>query len=113
KGVSDNSADGLFHWQVVGLGTAGQQNALENTSSGGPCGASAAAEAACSMNADPFADAEDPRVAAGTMNPLNPTVPWVAWTEITNNVDQIFVARLVGGDHFQLANNGNPISIST
>jgi hypothetical protein len=113
KGVSDNTADGNFHWQVVGAGTAGQQNALDNSSSGGLCGASATAEAACSLNVDPFADAEDPRVAAGTMNPLNPTVPWVAWAEVTNNVDQIFVARLVGGDHFELANNGNPISIST
>ena len=30
---------------------------------------------------EPGADAEDPRVAAGTMNPANATVPWVAWDE--------------------------------
>jgi hypothetical protein len=113
KAVSDNTADGKFHWQVVGLGTAGEREALDNTSSGGACATSNIAESACSMNADPTKDAEDPRVAAGTMDPHNPTVPWVTWTEITNNVDQIFVARLVGGDHFVLANNGNPISIST
>ena len=51
------------------------------SNSGGICGASVANEAACSLNANPAADAEDPRVAAGTMDPANPTVPWVAWDE--------------------------------
>ncbi len=43
----------------------------------GGCAASDAAEAGCSLNKNPNADAEDPRVAAGTMNPANATVPWV------------------------------------
>jgi hypothetical protein len=113
KGVVDNAADGNFHWQVVGSGTAGEAEALDNSSSGGPCGANAVAEAACSLNNDPFSSAEDPRVAAGTMTAGTPTVPWVTWTEAVNGRDQIFVARLVGGDHFELANGGKPISIST
>ena len=55
-------------------------------------------------------DAEDPRVAAGTMKPANPTVPWVAWDENVAGVKQVFVSRLVGGTQFVIANNGNPIS---
>ena len=46
----------------------------------GACAARPTSEAACSLNSNPAADAEDPRVAAGTMNPANPTVPWVAGT---------------------------------
>jgi hypothetical protein len=45
------------------------------------------------------------------MNPANATVPWVAWAESAGGVKQIFVSRLVGGTHFELANNGAPISV--
>ena len=75
--------------------------------------ASDAAEEGCSLNKNPDNDAEDPRVAAGTMNPANPTVPWVAWDEDLNNVQQVVVSRLVGGTHFELANNGAPISLDS
>src|SRR5947209_5112781 len=63
----------------------------------------------------PAKDAEDPRVAAGTMTPGNPTVPWIVWDEGTaaapNNND-VFVARLVGAGaaaRFVIANGGQPI----
>jgi hypothetical protein len=47
------------------------------------------------------------------VNPANPTVPWVAWDEDLGGVKQVFVSRLVGSGasaHFQLVNNGAPIS---
>ncbi len=119
KGVADGTADGGFHWQVVGGGTAGLgPQVLDNSSTGGPCTAGASpangtAEAACSLNKNAANGAQDPRVAAGTMDPAKPTVPWVAWTESVGGTDQIFVSRLVGGDHFELANNGQPISITS
>jgi hypothetical protein len=51
---------------------------------------------ACALNADPNANAENPNVAAGSLNPANPTVPWVAWHESTGaNPGQIFVSRLI------------------
>jgi hypothetical protein len=43
----------------------------------GNCAISQTAEANCSINKDANADAEDPRVAAGTMTADNATVPWV------------------------------------
>ena len=79
----------------------------------GACAASASNEAQCSLNKDPGRDAEDPQLTAGTMNPANPTVPWVAWDEEVSGVKQIFVSRLVGAGasaHFQIVNNGAPIS---
>jgi hypothetical protein len=119
KAVADTGADGGFHWQVVGTGTAGKPaQVLDNSPTGGLCTAGSppangAAEAACSLNNNAAKDAEDPRIAAGTMNPINPTVPWITWAEKVGSIDQIFVARLVGGDHFELANSGRPISISS
>jgi hypothetical protein len=113
KGISDGTADGGFHWLAVG--NAGQ-GVLDNSTHGGPCGASSDAEKACSLNKNPVNGAEDPRVAAGTMNPANPTVPWVTWTEDLNGTDQIFVSRLVGSGataHFELVNNGQPISFDS
>lgn len=101
--------DGGFHWQVVGSSATG---ALDASANGGSCGESAANEAACSLNANANANAEDPRVAAGTMNPASSTVPWVAWDEVSGGVDQIFVSRLVG-THFELANHGAPISVTS
>ena len=88
------AADGGFHWVAVG--------------SAAPVRRSTRAAPTCSARARrrhrgpvlaqprPAADAEDPRVAAGTMNPANPTVPWVAWDETVAGVKQVFVSRLVG-----------------
>jgi hypothetical protein len=115
KGVSDGvGANGGFHWVAVG-------NALQATldKSGpnkfGNCVASAANEAKCTVSKDPTADAENPQVAAGTMNPANATVPWVAWDEFIGGVHKVFVSRLVGSGataHFQLANNNGAISVA-
>ena len=118
KIVADPAADGGFHWQAVGSGTAGKTNVLDTSSSPpgfGPCAASTGAEDACSLNANPNNGAEDPRVASGTLcqpaPPCTPTVPWVVWAEDTGSGKHaIFVARLVGGDHFELFNGGQPVS---
>jgi hypothetical protein len=113
KGVADATADGGFHWQAVGAGTTGQLNPLDTsgTNGFGPCAASTSAEDACSLNATPAHDAEDPQVAAGALSPGAPTVPWVVWAEDTGGgVHGIFVSRLVGGDHFVLFGGGAPIS---
>jgi hypothetical protein len=88
------------------------QGVLDASAGGGTCGASATAEGQCSLNSNPANDAEDPRVAGGSMNPANPTVPWVAWDETVGGARQIFVSRLVG-THFVLANGGAPISSTT
>jgi hypothetical protein len=113
KAVSDGlAAHGGFQWVAVGnartatLGTTG-------THGFGTCAVSGAGEAQCSLNANPANDAEDPRVAAGTMNPANPTVPWIAWDENVAGVKRIFVSRLVGSGsaaRFQIVNNGAPVS---
>jgi hypothetical protein len=111
KIVKDPNADGGFHWQAVGNGTAGQVNVLDTSGNGfGACAASLAAEDACSLNKVAANDAEDPRVAAGTLTPGTPTVPWVTFSEDVGGHHAIFVSRLVGGDHFELFNGGNPIS---
>jgi hypothetical protein len=115
KAVPDPTADGGFHWQAVGNGTRQQVNVLDRsgTKGFGACAESVAAEDACSLNLVPSRDAEDPRVAAGTLVAGNPTVPWVAWAEdMGNGKHGIFVSRLVG-DHFELANNGKPVSSTT
>jgi hypothetical protein len=116
KGINDGvAANGGFHWVAVGNQL---QATLDRTGThgSGACAASASNEAQCSLNKNPAADAEDPQVAAGTMNPANPTVPWVAWDENVSGVKQIIVSRLVGtgaSAHFQLVNNGAPISNGT
>jgi hypothetical protein len=108
KAISDGvAANGGFHWVAVGSQLS---ETLDTTDT---CAASAANEGQCSLNNDANADAEDPRVAAGTMNPANPTVPWVAWDETVAGHKQVFVSRLVGGTHFQPANGGAPISTGT
>jgi hypothetical protein len=104
------TVDGGFNWTAVGSGA---QGVLDNSSGGGFCGQSVGNENACSLNANPAADAEDPRVAAGTMNPANPTVPWAIWDEGAPGAQQVFVSRLVGAGaaaKFVLANGGAPIS---
>jgi hypothetical protein len=112
--------DGGFNWISVGTGVGSvdgtSQGVLDNSAHGGFCGQSLGNEAACSLNNNPDANAEDPRVAAGTMNSANPTVPWVAWDEAFGGHQQVFVSRLVGAGaaaHFQLANGGAPISTGT
>jgi hypothetical protein len=112
KIVKDPNADGGFHWQAVGNGTTGQTNVLDTTGANGfgACATSPAAEDACSLNKVATNDAEDPRVAAGTLTPGKPTVPWVAWSEDVGGHHAIFVSRLVNGDHFELFNGGNPVS---
>jgi len=113
KAVANAAAEGGFQWVAVGNGTAGQTNVLDRSGAHhfGPCAESDESEDACSLNADNFADAENPRVAAGTLTPGQPTVPWVVWDEdIGGGRHTIFISRLVGGDHFELFKPGQPIS---
>ncbi|MGO9976495.1 MAG: hypothetical protein ACLP01_27540 [Solirubrobacteraceae bacterium] len=130
RGIADAAGDGGFHWQVVGLGTAGKtatDDVLDAGASGhgpfGECATTQAAEEACSLDADAAAapslsdgnGAENPEVTAGTMVPGKATTPWVAWDEsnVDNGQHSIFVARLdAAGDHFDLLNNGQAISNS-
>ena len=116
KGVSDGeSANGGFHWVVVGSALAGTLD-TSGANKLGKCGESAANEGQCSLNSDTNGNAENPRVAAGTMNPANPTSPWVTWDEEVNGVKQVFVSHLVGSGaaaHFEIANGGAPISTGT
>jgi hypothetical protein len=111
KGIGDGvAANGGFHWVAVGNQGSATLDATGTNHFGG-CAASNAAEEGCSLNANTNADAEDPRVAAGTLNPNTPTVPWVVWSEDTGNgIHGIFVSRLVNGSHFELFNGGQPIS---
>jgi hypothetical protein len=109
KGISDGvAANGGFHWRVVGSSGQGDLDATINGAT--TCAANIDTEKACSLNANPVANAEDPRVTAGTMNPANPTVPWVVWDESVGGHQQVFASRLVGGTKFVLANGGQPIS---
>ncbi len=113
KAVSDGEgANGGFHWVVVGSGLSGTLDTT-GTHSFGKCGESQMNEQQCSLNHDPTANAEKPQVAAGTMNPANPTVPWVAWDEEVAGMKQVFVSHLVGSGataHFEPANGGRPLS---
>jgi hypothetical protein len=111
--VADTNAVGGFHWRPVGNGTAGQTNVLDTSGAHGfgNCAESRDAEDACTLNAQARRNAENPRVAAGTLTPGGATVPWVVWQEdLAENMHAIFVSRLVGGDHFELFNAGQPIS---
>jgi len=111
KGIGDGvGANGGFHYVAVGNQNSATLDATGTNHFGG-CAASNTAEEGCSLNKNPNVDAEDPRVAAGTLNPGQPTVPWVVWSEDTGNgVHGIFVSRLVNGSHFELFNGGQPIS---
>src|SRR5881397_2513103 len=113
KIVADATADGGFRWVAVGNGTAGQTNILDTSGAHGfgDCAESQDAEDACTLNAIARRDAENPRVAAGTLRPGGTTVPWVVWQEdIGEGKHAVFVSRLVGGDHFELFNSGQPVS---
>jgi hypothetical protein len=113
KGISDGvAANGGFHWMVVGNQLSGTLD-TSGAHGFGACSVSGTSERQCSLNHNPNKDAEDPRVAAGTMTAGTPTVPWVAWDETVSGVNRIFVSRLVGtgtSAHFQIVNNGAPIS---
>jgi hypothetical protein len=111
KGVRDGvAANGGFHWVAFGSQGSATLDATGTNRFGG-CAASNTAEEGCSLNQNKKADAENPRVVSGTMNPANATVPWVTWDEDVNGVKQVVVSRLVGGTHFELVNNGAPISV--
>src|SRR5262245_6081313 len=114
KIVADATADGGFHWLAVGNGTAGQTNVLDTSGAHGfgNCAESQDAEDGCTLNAIARRDAENPRVAAGTLTAGGTTVPWVVWQEdlLGDGKHAIFVSRLVGGDHFELFNAGQPVS---
>jgi hypothetical protein len=110
KGTPNASADGGFQWTSVGNAGSGVLDTSGTTNHAGACAESTTAEKACSLNGDPVKDAEDPRVAAGRMAPTGNTVPWVTWAEDVGGTTRIFVSRLVGGDHFVIANGGQPIS---
>ena len=114
KGVADATADGGMHWVSVGNNAQGVLDTSGTSPQNfGSCAADATSEENCSLNANPTVSAEDPRVAAGTMNPANPTVPWVAWDEVVGSHQQVFVSRLVGtgaAARFVIVNGGQPIS---
>ncbi len=116
KGVSDGvAANGGFHWVTVGNQASGTLD-TSGANRFGACAASSLNEAQCSLNRNPQADAEDPRVASGTMNSAKPTVPWVTWDETVGGVKQVFVSRLVVSGttaQFQIVNRGAPISTGT
>ena len=126
RAIADGSGDGGFHWQTVGLGTAGKTAANDILNTSGPngigeCGQSTANEQACSLGAasasglDGGTGAENPSVTAGTLVAGKATTPWIAWDESSANggLHSVFVARLdAAGDHFDLLNNGEPISHS-
>src|SRR5213592_4440136 len=111
--VADGTADGGFRWVAVGNGTVGQTNVLDTSGAHGfgNCAETEAAEDACTLNAVARRDAENPRVAAGKLKPGGATVPWVVWQEeLGDGKHAVFVSRLVGGDHFELFNSGQPVS---
>jgi hypothetical protein len=113
KATAEPTADGAFKWVAVGNGTANQTNTLDTTATHGfgNCAVNAAAEDACSLNLVPGHNAEDPRIAAGSLAPGGTAAPWVVWSEqLAGGKHAIFISRLVGGSHFELFNNGQPIS---
>jgi hypothetical protein len=113
KIVANIGADGGGQWQAVGRGTAALTETLDTSGSShfGDCSTSTTTEDACSLNKIATHNAEDPRVAAGTLVSGNPTVPWITWAEdIGGGKHAIFVSRLVGADHFELFNAGQPVS---
>ena len=127
RAIADASGDGGFHWQVVGLGTAGKTATQDilNTSgdqrTSATAGRAARNEQACSLDVasatglSAGTGGENPTVTAGTMVAGKATTPWIAWDESTANggLHSVFVARLdAAGDHFDLLNNGQPISHS-
>ncbi|MGO9753388.1 MAG: hypothetical protein ACLP22_18140 [Solirubrobacteraceae bacterium] len=128
RAIADPNGNGGFHWQVVGIGTAGKTATDDVLDSGqsshgsvGECAQNTTNEQACSLDAFPATGlsdgngAENPEVTAGTMVAGKATTPWVTWDESSTNggLHSVFVARLdSAGDHFDLLNNGQAISHS-
>ena len=114
RGDSDGiAANGGFHWVAVGSKAQFTIDTQGEVHHSGFCAEAATIEAQCSINLNPDHNAEHPRVASGTMNGANPTVPWVAWDEKIGPIHRIVVARLVGTGataHFETVNNDAPIS---
>ena len=114
RGDSDGlAADGGFHWVAVGNKAQFTIDTQGEVHQSGFCAEAVTIEAECSINLDPNHNAEHPRLAAGTMNPANPTVPWAVWDEKIGHVHRIVVARLVGTGAtagFETVNNDTPIS---
>ena len=114
KGLSapTPTGNGGFNWTAVGNHDSALLDASGTNHFGG-CAASNTAEAGCSLNKNPDADAEDPRVATGTLG-SGATVPWAVWSEdMGHGVHGIFVSRLVGSGaaaRFVLFNGGAPVS---
>jgi hypothetical protein len=110
KGVKDEvKENGGFHWVAVGKFESGTLD-TSGGSKFGSCSLNTFFESGCTLNQNVGVNAEDPQVAAGTMDPAKATVPWVAWDEEFEGVKQIFVSRLVEGARFETLNNGAPIS---
>jgi hypothetical protein len=109
--TTQGTVDDGFVWEAVGNHTSGGQ-VLDTSGANhaGACLASKSAENQCTLNRSPKANAEDPRVAAGTMTAGQPTVPWVVWAEDFKGLKRIFASRLVSGTHFELVNGGKPLS---
>ncbi len=103
------TADGGIEWDAVG-GNGGSGLLDTSGAHAGACMTDLAHEQSCTLNKDPKADAEDPRVASGTMTPGAATSPWVVWDEgvANSNDNKVFASRLVNGQ-FKLANGGQPI----
>src|SRR2546425_8480296 len=113
KIIADGAADGGFDWLAVGNGTAGQKNVLDTTGTNGfgSCAESQEAEDGCTLNKVAGNDAENPRVAAGTLTPGKPTVPWVVWQEDIGGGGRAGVLLpALRGEHLSLFYNRKPAS---
>ena len=95
KPVGGNDVNG-FCFQQVGL---------ERLDPNGP---TALATGDPTLNIDPTRSGVEPDIA---FTGPNDTVAWVVWQEdLGDSKHAVFVSRLVGGDHFELFNSGQPVS---
>ena len=112
KGVSDGvTANGGFHWVAVGNALPGDARHAPGPTASARARSPRANEAAVLAEQQPGSDAEDPQVAAGTMNSAQPdgAVGGVG-RDTSAASSRSFVSRLVGTGataHFQIANGGN------
>ena len=97
---------------AVGNGTAGQTNcstrAARTASARAP--SRRPPRTGCSLNADPGNDAEDPRVAAGTLSPAARPCRGSCGARTRRGTARDLRLAPGGGDHFELVNGGQPIS---
>ena len=111
--VEDPKADGGFSWRAVGNGTAGQNNMLDTTGRERlrRCAVSTTAEDACSLNKVAGNDARGPARRGGHADAGRPDGALGRVVRGRRRGQHaIFISRLVGGDHFELFNGGNPVS---